>query len=83
MGNTLYESMEQRQKNNEENRPSLGIGRNAVIKNSIIDMDVAIGNSVQLINREQVTETFQDNYAIRDGIIIVPKGVVIPNNTII
>jgi len=63
--------------------PSLGIGRNAVIKNSIIDLDVAIGNSVQLINREQVTETFQDDYAIRDGIIVIPKGVVIPNNTII
>ncbi len=83
MGNTVYESLEKRKKNNDENRPSLGIGRNSVIKNSIIDLDVAIGTSVQLINREQVTETFQENYAIRDGIIVIPKGIVIPDNTII
>ena len=74
MGNTVYESLEKRKKNSDENRPSLGIGRNSVIKNSIIDLDVAIGTSVQLINREQVTETFQENYAIRDGIIVIPKG---------
>jgi glucose-1-phosphate adenylyltransferase len=83
MGNARYESVEKRKLNAEENRPNMGIGRNSVIKNSIIDLDVAIGNSVQLINREQVTETFQDNYAIRDGIIIIPKGSVIPHNTII
>ena len=83
MGNSYYESLEERIQNHRENRPCLGIGRNTVIKNSIVDMDTSIGHSVQLVNREQVTETFQSNYAIRDGIIIIPKGAVIPDNTII
>jgi glucose-1-phosphate adenylyltransferase len=83
MGNTYYESLEERIENFKENKPSLGIGRNTVIRNSIVDMDVSIGQSVQLVNREQITESLRDNFAIRDGIIIIPKGVVIPDDTII
>ena len=81
MGNTHYETVKERQEYN--NIPNLGIGKNCVIKNSIIDMDVRIGNNVQLINRENVTEKFEKNYAIRDGIIIVPKGAIIESNTVI
>ena len=81
MGNTHYETVKERNEN--KDRPNLGIGRNCIIKNSIIDMDVFIGDNVQLINRENVTEKFEKNYSIRDGIIIVPKGAVIESNTVI
>jgi glucose-1-phosphate adenylyltransferase len=81
MGNTHYETVNERNKNS--NRPNLGIGRNCVIKNSIIDMNVRIGDNVQLINRENITEKFEKNYVLRDGIIIVPKGAVIESNTVI
>jgi glucose-1-phosphate adenylyltransferase len=83
MGNTRYNTIEERRINKENGMPNLGIGTNCVIKNAIIDLDVSIGDSVQLINREQVTETFQDKYAIRDGIIIIPKGFTIDHNTVI
>jgi glucose-1-phosphate adenylyltransferase len=83
MGNTHYETIHEREKNQQAGIPNLGIGTNCVIKNSIIDLDVSIGNNVQLINKENVTETFQDNYAIRDGIIIIPKNSSIPHDTII
>jgi hypothetical protein len=46
-------------------------------------MDTRIGANVQLINREAIDETFQTNYTIRDGIIIIPKGSIIPNDTVI
>lgn len=83
MGNTHYETVEERAENKKKNRPNLGVGRNCVIKNTIIDMDIRIGDNVQLINKEHINETFEDNYAIRDGIIIIPKGAVIPANTVI
>ncbi len=83
MGNSRYETIEERQMNKQKGHPNLGIGANCVIKNSIVDMDVAIGDNVQLINKELVTETFKENYAIRDGIIIIPKGNLIPTNTVI
>lgn len=81
MGNTHYETVKERQGNTKV--PNLGIGRNCVIKNCIIDMDARIGDNVQLINVQNVTEKFEDNYAIRDGIIIIPKGSVIDSNTVI
>lgn len=83
MGNTRYETIEERRKNQENSMPNLGIGSNCTIKNSIIDLDVSIGHNVQLINKEGITETFKENYAIRDGIIIIPKGAIIPPDTII
>ncbi len=83
MGNSFYETIQARETNLNQAKPNLGIGRNCVIKNAIIDMDCYIGNNVQLINKDSQNEVFTDSYAIRDGIIIIPKGTVIPNNTII
>jgi glucose-1-phosphate adenylyltransferase len=83
MGNNRYETIDERISNQERGIPNIGIGANCVIKNAIIDMDVRIGNNVQLINKEGVSETVQDNYAIRDGIIILPKGVTLNHNTVI
>lgn len=83
MGNTYYETVEQRMENRKNNQPSLGIGANCVIRNCILDMDIKIGDNVQLINKDNVNEIVTENYTIRDGVIIVPKKAVIPSNTVI
>ena len=83
MGNTRYETIEEHNANRDAGQPNLGIGNNCNIRDAILDLDARVGNNVQLINQEQIMETFQDNYAIRDGIIIIPKGAVIPHNTVI
>ncbi len=83
MGNTRYESIREKEINRSNGIPNLGIGKNCVVRNAIIDMNACIGDNVHLINKEGVKETFQENYAIRDGIIIIPKGVRIPANTVI
>ena len=83
MGNNRYETIEERRSNEEKGKPNLGIGKNTVVRNAIIDQNARIGSNVQLINRDGISETFQDDYAIRDGIIIIPKGFVIPHNTVI
>jgi glucose-1-phosphate adenylyltransferase len=83
MGNTRYETVENKRNNRGLGNPNLGIGKNCVIKRAIIDLDVSIADNVQLINKENVTEAFRDAYAIRDGIIIIPKGAVLPEYTVI
>ena len=83
MGNTRYETIEERRENQDRGEPNLGIGQNTVIRNAIIDLDTRVGANVRLINQEGVSETFQKNYAIRDGIIIIPKGFTVPDNTVI
>jgi glucose-1-phosphate adenylyltransferase len=57
----------------------VGIGKNCLIKNSIIDKDCYIGDNVKLINKEN-HQNFQDDYvSIVDGIIVIPRRGVIPN----
>lgn len=83
MGNTYYETVENRHINREKGLPNLGIGNNCVIRNAIIDLDCKIGNNVHIINKDQKTEDSGEFYSIRDGLVIIPKGSVIPNNTIV
>jgi glucose-1-phosphate adenylyltransferase len=61
----------------------LGIGRDCQIKNAIIDKDVSIGNAVQLMNRMGIQEGEQDGIVIKDGIIVVPKGMRIPDSFVL
>ncbi len=57
-----------------EDGQGLGIGKNCVIENAIIDKDVRIGDNVQLTNLEKIQNGEKDGIVIRDGIIIVPKS---------
>ena len=57
----------------------MGIGRNCRIQNAILDKDVRIGNNVRLVNEKNLQEYADDKVVIRDGIIVVPKGAVIPD----
>ncbi len=83
MGNTRYETIKTKEKNKEQNIPNLGIGHKCIIRNAIIDLDCRIGNNVQIINTKNKENMDAEFYTIRDGIIIIPKGTVIPDNTII
>ncbi|MEJ2085028.1 MAG: glucose-1-phosphate adenylyltransferase [Acidobacteriota bacterium] len=66
-----------------EDIPALGIGRDCLIHNAILDLDSRIGDGVKLINADNVEEADGDNYAIRGGVIVVPSGSTIPDGTVI
>ena len=85
MGSDFFESITDIQSNLSSSKPHIGIGENTVIRRAIIDKNVRIGNNVSLVNREEVDNYDHPDraYYIRDGIIIVPKSAVIPDNTVI
>jgi glucose-1-phosphate adenylyltransferase len=63
--------------------PSLNIGAGCVIEHAILDKDCRIGKNVKLINTKGLQE-YDDpegRWHIRDGIICVPRGAVIPDDT--
>ncbi len=63
------------------NVPRMGIGENTVVRRAIIDKDARIGSNVRLTNENQV-EHYQDpdgRLVVRDGIIVVPKNAVVPD----
>ncbi len=67
----------------ESNDIPLGIGEGTVIENAIIDKNARIGRHVTIKNVKKVEEESKTNYYIREGIVIIPKDVTIPDHTVI
>jgi len=61
----------------------LGIGEGTIIRNAIIDKDARIGPNCRITNEKQVQRADGELFAIRDGIIIVRKGAILPTGTVI
>lgn len=59
------------------------IGENCKIEKAIIDEHVKIGNNVQLINKQKLNHYDGANIYIRDGIIVVPSGSVLPDGFVL
>ncbi len=79
MGADFYETREPKG----EGRIKLGIGNNCIIERAIIDKNAYIGNDVQIINQKKLDYMEGEGYVIKDGIVIVEKGAIIPDGTII
>jgi glucose-1-phosphate adenylyltransferase len=61
--------------------PALGIGKDCFIKNAIIDKNVHIGDSVYISPDGKADGDQTEHYLVRDGVIVIPKGTVIPSGT--
>jgi glucose-1-phosphate adenylyltransferase len=83
MGADYFESKEEIDLNLEKNIPRIGIGNDCEIRNTIIDKNARVGNGVRLVNVKQLNEHTQEEYVIRDGIIVVPKNSILPDGTVI
>ncbi len=85
MGSDFFESIEDISANLKSGTPHIGIGENTIVRRAIIDKDARIGKNVKLINAEGIDRKDDEAgcYFIREGIILVPKGGVIEDNTVI
>ncbi len=81
MGNDYYQTVDDFE--NLEDNELLGIGNNCFIQNAIIDKNVRIGHSVSIKGGDGLEDMETNEYCIRDGIVIVKKGAVIPWNSMI
>ncbi|MFD1294033.1 glucose-1-phosphate adenylyltransferase [Lutibacter holmesii] len=80
MGSDYYQSLEDIMN---ENIPSMGIGKRCFIKNAILDKNCCIGDDVRINGSKSLKDVETDTYVVRDGIVVVKKGAVITNGTII
>lgn len=62
---------------------ALGIGRGTRIENAIVDKNVRVGEGCVLSPEGKPSEVDHPLYYIRDGVLVIPKGAVIPANTVI
>jgi glucose-1-phosphate adenylyltransferase len=64
-------------------QPALGIGRDVELNRVIVDKNARIGRGVKLVNQRGVDNADGEGYFIRHGIIVVPKGGVIPAGLVV
>jgi glucose-1-phosphate adenylyltransferase len=83
MGADFYESEDVKAENRRVGRPHVGIGHDARIERAIIDKNACIGRGVTIRSHQGEADQEQEHYAIREGIVVIPKNAVIPDGTII
>jgi glucose-1-phosphate adenylyltransferase len=83
MGLDDYETPEEIQNGIARGIPAMGIGKNTFIEQSIVDKNARIGDNVRLSPVGKPENYDGDNFYIRDGIVVVPKGGIIRSGTVI
>ena len=83
MGADYYEDDEDRAYNWQMGIPNVGIGKGSVLRKAIVDKNAHIGSNVRILNEAGLQEFDGNGYYIRDGIVIVPKHGVIPDDTVV
>ncbi len=79
MGNDYYETLEDIAADLEHGLPQLGVGNRCQIQNVIIDKNCRIGDDVRIIGGNHLADSDTPLYTIKDGIIVLKKGAIIPN----
>ncbi len=79
MGNDSYETLAEMEQLG--GKPAMGIGENCYIRNAIIDKDCRIGDNVRIHGSTALADAETDTHVIRDGIIVMKKGAVVPAGT--
>jgi glucose-1-phosphate adenylyltransferase len=83
MGCDYYETIDQINEKKHAGKPILGIGERCVIEDAIVDKNCSIGNDVVIRGGAHLEKTDHPLYTIKDNIVVIKKGAVIPNGFVI
>lgn len=83
MGCDYYETIEQINAKLVNGEPILGIGERCVIEDAIVDKNCSIGNDVIIRGGAHLEKIDHPLYTIKDNIVVIKKGAIIPNGFII
>jgi glucose-1-phosphate adenylyltransferase len=83
IGADEFETDAERAANRRRGIPNFSVGDNTVIERAIVDKDCRIGSGVRIVNARALTDAEGENYVIRDGIVVIPRGAVVPDGTVI
>ncbi len=83
MGNDYFESLVELEHARTQGIPNLGIGNRCYIRNAIVDKNVRIGDDVRINGGNHLPNADHSLYTVKEGIVVVKKGAVIPNGFVI
>lgn len=79
MGCDFYETINELAYDVEKGIPKAGIGDNCKLNHVIVDKDCRIGNNVTINGGSHLQDSDHSLYAVKDGIVVVKKGAIIPD----
>jgi len=79
MGSDYYETIPEMAYSLERGIPKLGIGERCRIKNAIVDKDCRIGNDVIITGGTHLPDSDHALFTVKDGIVVVKKGAIVPD----
>ncbi|WP_316794150.1 glucose-1-phosphate adenylyltransferase [Pedobacter frigoris] len=83
MGSDKYQTLDEIARDVEAGKPLIGIGDRCKIVNAIVDKNCRIGNDVQIIGGSHLPDGDHNLYTVKDGIVVVKKGAIIPDGTVV
>jgi len=83
MGSDFYETLDDIAGDTAKGIPLLGVGDRCYIRNAILDKNVRIGNDVRINGGTHLENTDHQLYTVKDGIVVVKKGAIIPNGFVL
>ena len=83
MGNDFYETLIEIEHANSHGLPTVGIGHRCYIKNAIVDKNCRIGDDVRINGGPHLENGDHSLYTVKDGIVVIKKGAVLPNGFVI
>ena len=79
MGNDFYQSIDEMNNDLNNNKQLIGIGERCFINNAIVDKNCRIGNDVHINGGKHLEDVSNELYMIKEGIVVIKKGVTIPD----
>lgn len=83
LGADFYESLEEIGAAHASGLPPVGIGEGSVLERAIVDKNARIGRGVRIHSQAGAPDADGPGFSRRDSIVIVHKGGVIPDGTVI
>jgi glucose-1-phosphate adenylyltransferase len=83
MGSDYYETLDDMNLAASRGLPKLGIGERSYIRNAIIDKNCRIGDDVRINGGPHLANSDHSLYTVKDGIVVVKKGAILPNGFVI
>jgi glucose-1-phosphate adenylyltransferase len=82
-GADFYETAEEIESACRTDLPPIGIGQHSLIENAIIDKNCRIGNDVRINGGSHLANSDHSLYTVKDGIVVVKKGAILPDGFVI
>ena len=82
IGADRYETVEEKKTNAEKGIPNIGIGGGSILRKAIIDKNARIGANcrIGIDNIPRPDGEYATHYVV-DGIIVIPKNMIVPPGT--